>query len=164
MNQVCLNGRLAQDPEGGESGKGVLYATFNLAITKLSNGQQEVMYVSCCAFRATAEFVRKHFNKGDRINISGTLNVREWTDQSGAGTRSSRSSRTRLASRREARPRTEAATTAPEPHATPNRSPQAYPPNRLPSPTTRAASRGRRSNLAATFFSLKHQYNHRGDT
>lgn len=83
MNQVCLNGRLAQDPEGGESAQGVQYATFQLAVTKLSGGQQEVMFISCCAFRTTAEFVRKHFHKGDGINLTGSLNVRDWTDQSG---------------------------------------------------------------------------------
>lgn len=84
MNIVCLNGRLADDPKGGESAQGVAYATFSIVLDKpMSKGEREPMYVPCCVFRQTADFVQKHFKKGDGINVSGSLNVRDWIDQSG---------------------------------------------------------------------------------
>ena len=83
MNQLWLNGRLASDPEGGESNGGVTYAKFAVALEKGSGDNKEVMYLDCVAFRQTADFVRKHFTKGNGINVIGAISVRDWTDQSG---------------------------------------------------------------------------------
>lgn len=83
MNLVCLNGRLAADPEGAESGQGVTYATFPVAIERGSGENKSVIYLDCVTFRQQADFVRKYLHKGDGINIAGSINVRDWTDQSG---------------------------------------------------------------------------------
>lgn len=83
MNQVWLNGRLASDPEGGESNGGVTYAKFSVALERGSGDNKEVSYLDCVAFRQTADFVRKHFTKGSGINVVGSISVRDWTDQSG---------------------------------------------------------------------------------
>lgn len=83
MNQVWLNGRLAADPDGGESGQGVTYATFTIALEKGTGDNKTTVYIDCCTFRQAANFVRQYFKKGDAINAVGSLNVRDWTDQSG---------------------------------------------------------------------------------
>jgi len=83
MNQVWLNGRLASDPEGGESNGGVTYAKFAVALERGSGDNKEVMYLDCVAFRQTADFVKKYFAKGNGINVVGSISVRDWTDQSG---------------------------------------------------------------------------------
>ena len=83
MNQLWLNGRLAADPEGGESNGGVTYAKFAVALEKGSGDNKETTYLDCVAFRQTADFVRKYFTKGSGINVIGAISVRDWTDSSG---------------------------------------------------------------------------------
>lgn len=83
MNQVILNGRLASDPEGGESNGGVTYAKFAVALEKGSGDNKETTYLDCVAFRQTADFVRKYFTKGSGINVIGSISVRDWTDANG---------------------------------------------------------------------------------
>lgn len=83
MNQVWLNGRLASDPEGGESGQGVSYATFPIAIEKGFGENKQTLFLDCVTFRESANFVRQHLHKGDSVNVTGSINVRDWTDQAG---------------------------------------------------------------------------------
>ena len=83
MNVICLNGRLAADPECGESGGGVVYATFGLAIEKGYGENKSTMFLDIVTFRQQADFVRQHLHKGDAINVIGSVNVRDWTDGSG---------------------------------------------------------------------------------
>jgi len=83
MNQVWLNGRLASDPEGGESNGGVQYAKFSIAIERGSGDNKEVTYLDCVAFRQQADFVRKHFTKGSGINVVGSISIRDWNDNNG---------------------------------------------------------------------------------
>ena len=83
MNQTWLNGRLASDPEGGESNGGVAYAKFTVALEKGSGDNKETTFIDCVAFRQTADFVRKHFTKGAGINATGSISVRDWTDGNG---------------------------------------------------------------------------------
>lgn len=83
MNQVWLNGRLASDPEGGESGNGVAYAKFAVALEKGSGDNKEVSYLDCVCFRQQADFVRQYFTKGAGINVIGSISVRDWTDSNG---------------------------------------------------------------------------------
>lgn len=83
MNIVCLNGRLAADPEGGESGSGVSYATFGLAVEKGYGENKTTLFLDVVVFRQQADFARQHLHKGDAVNVTGSINVRDWTDQSG---------------------------------------------------------------------------------
>ena len=83
MNQVWLNGRLAADPEGGESSQGVSYSTFPIAIERGFGENKQTIFLDCVTFRQSADFVRQHLHKGDAVNVTGSVNVRDWTDQSG---------------------------------------------------------------------------------
>lgn len=83
MNQVWLQGRLASDPEGGESGQGVSYAMFPLAVEKGSGDNKSVLYFDCVVFRQTADFARQYLHKGDAVNLIGSVNIRDWTDANG---------------------------------------------------------------------------------
>lgn len=83
MNQVWLNGRLASDPEGGESGQGVSYATFAVAIEKGSGENKQAMFLDVVTFRQQADFVKQYLHRGDAVNVTGSINVRDWEDQSG---------------------------------------------------------------------------------
>jgi single-strand DNA-binding protein len=81
MNQVWINGRLASDPESGTSAQGVTYARFQVAIEHGYGENKTVMFLDCCAFRKTADFISQYFKKGDSCNLTGAISVRDWTDQ-----------------------------------------------------------------------------------
>jgi single-strand DNA-binding protein len=83
MNQIWLQGRLASDPEGGESGNGVSYATFSVAIERGSGESKTTIFLDCVTFRQPADFVKGYLHKGDSVNVIGAVNVRDWEDSNG---------------------------------------------------------------------------------
>lgn len=83
MNTVWLQGRLASDPEGGESSQGVSYAKFSVAIERGSGENKQTQFLDCVTFRQQADFVKGYVHKGDAVNIVGSIHVKDWEDQSG---------------------------------------------------------------------------------
>lgn len=71
--KVMMNGRLCGDPELKQTPSGVYVTSFRLAISK---GANDARFFSVVAWRSTAEFVVKHFRKGDGICLSGELDYR----------------------------------------------------------------------------------------
>ena len=84
LNKVILAGRLTSDVELKQTPSGVSVCTFFLAVNRKyqSNGQQQTDYISCKAWRGTAEFICKYFKKGSAICISGSIETRSWSDSS----------------------------------------------------------------------------------
>lgn len=80
INVVVLRGNLAADPETKVSRNGNVFALFRVA-TK-GDRQGSVDYHRVIAWGSLAEAVGQAF-KGDRIQISGSLHTRSWTDQDG---------------------------------------------------------------------------------
>ncbi len=83
MNDVKLSGRLTRDPELKNTPKGVPVASFSLAVDRKFN-REEADFIPITAWRKTAEFVAKHFRKGQRVIISqGRIRVEPYTDKDG---------------------------------------------------------------------------------
>lgn len=82
LNKVVLAGRLTHDPELKQTATGVSVVSFTLAINRKfsANGQQQTDFINCVAWRNTAEFISKYFKKGSALCISGSIEVRSWTD------------------------------------------------------------------------------------
>lgn len=59
--------------------------SFSVAVNRKAKAGEQVQadFFSVTAWRATAEFVTRYFDKGSSICIVGTLQNRSWTDQSG---------------------------------------------------------------------------------
>ena len=77
MNQVCLIGNLTDTPEV-KQGNDRAYANFTVAVQRISkdaNGNYKADFIKCVAFGHTAEFIGRHFSKGQKIGIAGHLNV-----------------------------------------------------------------------------------------
>ena len=85
MNIVVLTGRLTKDPEIKATASGVSVASFTLAVDRRfkSEGQPTADFISCIAWRNTADFIGKYFTKGQKMNVSGTLQTRSWDDKDG---------------------------------------------------------------------------------
>lgn len=86
LNTITISGRLVSDPELRRTGSGVAVASFTLAVErdyKDANGQRETDFVPCVAWRQTGEFVSSYFSKGQQAIVTGRLQMRRWTDNSG---------------------------------------------------------------------------------
>lgn len=83
MNDVKLTGRLTRDPELRHTQSGTPVASFSLAVDRKFN-REEADFIPITAWRKTAEFVAKHFRKGQRVIISaGRIRVEPYTDKEG---------------------------------------------------------------------------------
>ena len=86
MNSVNLTGRLARDPEFRQTQSGIPCTRFTVAVERpyqKDKEKQEADFVSCVAWRASAEFISRHFSKGDPIEVSGSLRTGSYTDNNG---------------------------------------------------------------------------------
>ncbi len=84
MNKVILVGRLTADPELRQTTSGVSSCRFSVAVTrnyKNQNGEYEADFIDCTAWRLTAEFVSRHFNKGKMILVEGSLRNSKYQDK-----------------------------------------------------------------------------------
>lgn len=84
MNKVILIGRLTADPELRHTQSGVASCRFNVAVNrrfKNDKGEYEADFISCVAWKQTAEFVSRYFNKGKMIAIEGCLRSGKYTDK-----------------------------------------------------------------------------------
>lgn len=87
LNHIVIMGRLGKDPELRRTQSGVAVATFNVAVDRdfkdKATGQRGTDWITCVAWRSTAEFVEKYFAKGSQVLVAGRLQMREWTDKDG---------------------------------------------------------------------------------
>ncbi|MCR4622653.1 MAG: single-stranded DNA-binding protein [Clostridiales bacterium] len=86
MNKVILIGRLTKDPEVSTTQGGVSRAAFTLAVDRRftdKDGNRLADFISCTAWRSTAEFIGKYFGKGKKIGIVGSLQSRSYDAQDG---------------------------------------------------------------------------------
>lgn len=56
--------------------------SFALAVDRRFQ-RDAVDFIDCVAWRSTAEFVDKYFRKGKRVALTGSIQVRKWTDKDG---------------------------------------------------------------------------------
>ena len=88
FNKVILIGNLTADPELKQTPNGISVTTFSIAVSRRyasrnSENTQQADFITIVAWRNTAEFITKYFQKGKSILIVGSLQSRSWTDQNG---------------------------------------------------------------------------------
>jgi single-strand DNA-binding protein len=86
FNKVILVGNLTADPELKKTPSGVSVTSFSIAVNRrfTKQGEQpQTDFINIVAWRQTAEFVARYFNKGRPILVCGQLQTRSWTDQNG---------------------------------------------------------------------------------
>lgn len=84
MNKVILVGRLSTDPELRQTQNGVSSCRFNVAVNrpyKNQKGEYEADFISCVAWRQTAEFVSRYFSKGKMICLEGSMRNSTYQDR-----------------------------------------------------------------------------------
>lgn len=85
MNKVLLLGRLTADPELRQTQNNISVASFTVAVNRpfVKGAERQADFIDCVAWRNTAEFVCKYFNKGKPILVEGRLQVRSYEDKQG---------------------------------------------------------------------------------
>lgn len=85
MNKVILVGRLTADPELRQTQSGVSSCRFTVAVDRRfadkNTGERQADFITCVAWRQTAEFVSRYFNKGKMICVEGSLRTGSYTDR-----------------------------------------------------------------------------------
>ena len=82
MNLIVIKGRLTNLPEMKYTPNGVAVTTFNVAVNRSYN-KEEVDFFTVVAWRNTAEFVAKYFEKGQEILVRGEMQQRSYEDKDG---------------------------------------------------------------------------------
>lgn len=81
MNTVALVGRLTRDPELRQTQSGIAVVRFTVAVDrpwKDANGERKADFISCQAWRSTAEFIERWFSKGQRIGLTGRIETGQY--------------------------------------------------------------------------------------
>lgn len=86
LNVVALMGRLVADPELKTTQSGNSVCTFRVAVDRsyVPQGEErQADFITVTAWRKTAEFVSKYFQKGSMISVQGRLETRQYQDKNG---------------------------------------------------------------------------------
>ena len=86
LNVVALMGRLVRDPELKTTQSGNSVCTFSIACDRSYTAKDEERkadFFTITAWRQTAEFICKYFQKGSLIAIEGILQTRQYQDKNG---------------------------------------------------------------------------------
>ena len=82
FNKVILGGRLTTDPELKKTQQGTSVTSFSLAVNRKGN-KDVTDFINLVAWRGTAEFICKYFQKGSAIVVEGELQARTYEDKQG---------------------------------------------------------------------------------
>ena len=83
FNNVIITGRLTADPELKTTPSNISVCSFTIANDTGYGDNKKTSFINCVAWRSTAEFISRHFGKGDMIGINGSIQTRKYTDKDG---------------------------------------------------------------------------------
>lgn len=85
MNKVIITGRLTADPELKKTQSDVANCRFTVAVDRKfadkETGERQADFITCVAWRQTAEFLCKYFSKGKMICVEGSLRTGSYQDK-----------------------------------------------------------------------------------
>ena len=86
MNKIVLTGRLTANPELRYTANNTAVTSFTLAVDrnfKNESGNKEADFINIVAWNKKAELIHQYLKKGDRVGISGRLQVRKYQNERG---------------------------------------------------------------------------------
>ena len=84
INNVVLVGRLTRDIELRKTQSGLSVASFTVACDRRlsqeqrNNNEQSADFISCVAWRGSADFLGNYAHKGDTVGIEGRIQTRSY--------------------------------------------------------------------------------------
>ena len=76
MNTVALIGRICHELELKSTQSGTSFVRFTIAVDRNyqpSGKEREADFIDCIAWRQTAEFIKRNFQKGQMIALTGEI-------------------------------------------------------------------------------------------
>lgn len=86
MNKVFFIGNLTRDPELTETSSGVSVCKFSIAVNRNytgSDGERKTDFFNVTAWRGTGEAVAEYARKGNKVAVTGSIELRNYTDNDG---------------------------------------------------------------------------------
>ena len=83
MLKAFLIGNLTRDPEMRSTQQGTPVCSFTVAVNK-REGEQKADFVRCTTWRGLAENCNRYLRKGNKVGVSGTLTLQNYTGKDGA--------------------------------------------------------------------------------
>lgn len=83
VNSVVFQGRLTKDIEVKQTQGGIPYTSFTVAWSEKYKENETKCFLNCKAWRQTAEFLNKFFQKGSELIVEGRLVTDQWQDKDG---------------------------------------------------------------------------------
>lgn len=86
INRVVLAGRPTRDLELRNTKSGANVCSFTLAVDrnfKNKNGERKADFISCIAWKKTAEVMSKYVKKGSVIGVDGSIQTRSYDNRDG---------------------------------------------------------------------------------
>lgn len=86
MNKVFLIGNLTRDPELTETNTGVALCRFSIAVNRnygSADGERKTDFFNVVAWRGLGETVARYAKKGNKVAVSGSIELRNYEDSQG---------------------------------------------------------------------------------
>ena len=85
FNVAILTGRITADVELKYTPTGISVCNFTIAVERRykQGEERQADFINIQAWRQTAEFISKNFQKGSLIGIEGAIQTRKYTDKDG---------------------------------------------------------------------------------
>lgn len=86
LNKAIIMGRITHDLEIRQTQSGTAVLQFTVAVDRnysKDGGEKQTDFINCVAWRQTAEFIGRYWNKGRMIAVDGRLQTRTYEDKNG---------------------------------------------------------------------------------
>ena len=83
MANVVISGRMTADPKLSRTPNGTAVARFRIANDQFRANTKETLFLTCCVWGKTADWVAEHAHKGSPVLLAGALETHSWTKQDG---------------------------------------------------------------------------------
>ena len=86
MNKVFLIGNLTRDPELSETNTGISLCRFSIAVNRnysSADSERKTDFFNCIAWRGLGENVARYAKKGNKVAVSGSIELRNYEDRQG---------------------------------------------------------------------------------
>ena len=86
MQKFIAIGNLTRDPELTETASGTAVCRFSIAVKRNytgAEGERETDFFNCTAWRTLAESIARYCKKGNKVALSGSIQMRTYEDNQG---------------------------------------------------------------------------------
>lgn len=85
MNKIFLIGNLTREPELSETNSGISVCRISIAVNRrrTGDGEPQTDFFNVTAWRGLADNVAKYCKKGNKIAVSGSIQIRQYEANDG---------------------------------------------------------------------------------